>query len=231
MSDFPDASARPRPSRSAGTCGDGAAANNGEAALSIAEARALYAGRDAAHAFDHVLRVYHLARRIARAEGADLRVVLTAALLHDVAREEPDHHLRGAARAREILAGEPPEFVEAVAHCIETHRFRTDLEPRSLEARILQDADKLDAMGAIGVARVFAHAGHHGNRLWASLEEVVHAPSPDGEHYTPVHEYWRKLRHLVDQMHTETARAIAHQRHAFMKAFFEELERECRAEG
>ncbi len=199
--------------------------------ITIEEARRLYAGRDAAHAFDHVLRVYHLAERIARAEGADLRVVRTAALLHDIARNEPDHHLRGAERARELLAGEPPAFVEAVAHCIEAHRFRKGPSPRTLEAKILQDADKLDAIGAIGVARAFAHAGHHHHRLWTPLSEVMNTPPPEDENYTPVHEFWHKLRHLMGMLHTETARAIAQERHAFMEAFFRRLDAECHGDA
>ncbi len=198
--------------------------------ISIERARHLYQGEDAAHAFDHVLRVYHLAERIGRAEGADLRVLLTAALLHDVAREGDEHHLRGAARARDLLAGEDPAFVDAVAHCIEAHRFRRGPAPRSLEARILQDADKLDAIGAIGIARTFAHAGHHGHRLWASLEEVASSPRPGGKEDTAVHEYWYKLRHLAGQMHTATARALAAERHAFMEAFFQRLDAECLGE-
>ena len=197
--------------------------------LGIDEVRRLYEANDVAHAFDHVLRVYRLAERIGRAEGADLRVLLTAALLHDIAHDEPDHHLRGAERARELLADEPAEFVEAVAHCIEAHRFRKGPEPRTLEARILQDADKLDAIGAIGVARAFAHAGHAGEPLWAPWEDVRHSEL-DGPGHTPVHEYWHKLRHLADRLHTPTARAIARERHAFMEAFFRRLDEECRGE-
>ena len=201
------------------------------AALSIEEARHLYAASDAAHAFDHVLRVYRLAERIGRAEGADLRVVLTAALLHDVARSGPDHHLRSAEAARDILAGEPPPFVEQVAHCIAAHRFRKGPPPETLEARVLQDADKLDAIGAIGVARAFAHAGHQGSRLWAPLSQVAGEAPPSGANYTPVHEFWHKLRQLAAQLHTDTAQQMAHERHMFMESFFHQLERECQGKA
>ncbi len=197
--------------------------------ISVDEARRLYEENDSAHAFDHVLRVYRLAQRIGRAEGADLRVLLTAALLHDIAREEPNHHLRGAERARQLLAEYDSAFVDAVVHCIEAHRFRKGPKPRTLEARILQDADKLDAIGAIGVARAFAHAGHYGEPLWAPLEEVKRSELDNTSH-TPVHEYWHKLRHLAERLHTPTARAIARERHAFMEAFFRRLDEECRGE-
>ncbi len=198
--------------------------------LQVEEAAALYEAHEAAHAFDHVLRVYRLAEGIGRAEGADLRVVLTAALLHDVIHTGSDHHLRSAARAREILRHEPSDFVDAVVHCIEAHRFRTGPSPRTLEAQVLHDADKLDAIGAIGVARAFAYAGYHGNRLWAPLAEVCQHPAPSGEAYTPVHEFWHKLQHLAQRLYTPTARRIAKERHAFMVAFFQRLDQECQGE-
>jgi uncharacterized protein len=93
--------------------------------LSVERARQLYATTGAGHDFDHVLRVTYLARRISLAEGADLAVVTTAALLHDVGEGagRAEHHLRGAQMAREILSGEPALFVDAVCHCIEAHRF------------------------------------------------------------------------------------------------------------
>ncbi|MCS7038367.1 MAG: HD domain-containing protein, partial [Caldilineales bacterium] len=81
--------------------------------LTVAFARTLYDDGDSAHGFDHVLRVTRLAERIARAEGADPEIVRTAALLHDCARHEPDHHRAAAARARELLAGADPGFIEA----------------------------------------------------------------------------------------------------------------------
>ena len=140
--------------------------------LTIDQARALYDGAgDSTHDFDHVLRVYHLAERIGQAEGADMAVLRAAALLHDIARRDqdagrvPEHAAEGARRARQILAGQPPEFVEAVAHAIETHRFRVDRPPQTLEAKILYDADKLDSIGAVGVARAFAYSAHRGTAL------------------------------------------------------------------
>jgi putative nucleotidyltransferase with HDIG domain len=146
-----------------------------EAVLSVDEARQLYERSGSGHDFDHVLRVLMLARRIALVEGADLAVVCTATLLHDVGESEGrrDHHLRGAAIAREILQDEPPEFIDAVAHAIEAHRFRSDPTPRTLEAQVVSDADKLDALGAIGVARVFAHAGSRGTALWRAPWQTI----------------------------------------------------------
>jgi uncharacterized protein len=151
-----------------------------EAPLSVDAARQLYERAGSGHDFDHVLRVLLVARQIAQAEGADLAVVCTAALLHDVGECEGrrDHHLRGAVMARELLQDEPSEFVEAVAHAIEAHRFRAEPAPRTLEAQVVSDADKLDAIGAIGVARAFAHAGSRGTALWRMPWREIAGSSP-----------------------------------------------------
>ncbi|NOZ73462.1 MAG: HD domain-containing protein, partial [Chloroflexi bacterium] len=164
-------------------------------------------------------------------------IVRTAGLLHDCARLEPDHHLAGARRARKILADMPAPFVDAVAHCIEAHRFSLPPQPQTLEAQCLCDADKLDAIGAIGIARVYAFAGHHNNRLWtASLAEIRAEIGSDRRQYrqqwggnavyTPVHEFLCKLEGLAAGMFTATARDIAAERHRFMVEFFQRLDNE-----
>ncbi len=99
--------------------------------ITVESARTLYTDGGSSHDFDHVLRVTALAERIAIAEGADLAIVRTAALLHDIAESSgrEDHHRRGAVMAREILADQPSAFIDAVAHAIEAHRFRTEPAP------------------------------------------------------------------------------------------------------
>ena len=207
--------------------------------ITIAEARRYYEGADAVHDFDHVLRVLALAERIGRVEGADLEVVRAAALLHDVGREQAeagglDHAAFAADRAREILARWPPAKVEAVAHAIAAHRFRTGPEPATLEAQVLFDADKLDAIGAVGVARAFAYGGAHGQRLWAPIETVDVArwleEGDDPAEHTPVHEFVVKLSRVKERLFTPTGRAIAEERHAYMVAFFERLAAEVQGE-
>jgi uncharacterized protein len=189
--------------------------------LTVDQARVLYeAAGDSTHDFDHVLRVYRLAERIGHAESADMAVLRTAALLHDVARPDqdsgrvPDHAIEGARRAQEILDGQPPEFVAAVTHAIETHRYRADRPPETLEARVLYDADKLDAIGAVGIARAFAYGAHQGQRLWAE---------PTDSEHTANKEFAVKLSKLKDLLFTQTARAIARERHDFMVKFFERM--------
>ena len=210
--------------------------------ITIEEARSYYCSKDAAHDFEHVLRVLKLAERIGEAEGADMPILRAAVLLHDVARVTEDgggpcHAAAGAQRAREILAGHPEDKVEAVAHAIATHRFRASAVPQTLEARILYDADKLDAIGAIGVARAYAIAGRCAQRLWApaplahaqrSIEEA-RGDIANAEH-TPMHEYIFKLSRLRDSLFTATARTVARGRHDYMAQFFERLELEVRGE-
>src|SRR5512141_529228 len=128
--------------------------------ISIDFARSLYpadadsanhdsANHDSAHDFDHVLRVVHLADRIAQTEGANVEVVHAAALLHDIGLDEgrAGHETSAANRAKEILSaqGYDERFCTAVAHAIESHRFRSGPTPHTLEAQVLFDADKLDA--------------------------------------------------------------------------------------
>jgi uncharacterized protein len=196
--------------------------------LSIDQARVLYqACGDSTHDFDHVLRVYRLAERIGEAEGADMIVVGTATLLHDIARPDQDagrvadHAVEGARRARQILAGHPSQLVDAIAHAIEAHRFRVDRPPQTLEARVLYDADKLDAIGAVGIARAFSYGAHHGQRLWAA--------NGVGEH-TAMKEFNVKLSKIKDRLFTETARTIADERHAFMVEFFARMAAEVAGE-
>lgn len=202
--------------------------------ISIEEARRYYQEAESSHDFDHVLRVLALAERIARVEGGDLEVVRAAALLHDIARAEEeaaeaDHALMGAERAREILAGHPPEKVEAVATAIASHRFRSGPPPATPEARALFDADKLDALGAIGIARAYAHAGARGQRLWAP-PDVAAAQGDGTPEHTPVHEFVLKLSRLPAVMTTPTGRAMAEERYAFMVRFFARLEAELHGE-
>ncbi|HXF69379.1 MAG TPA: HD domain-containing protein [Thermoflexus sp.] len=188
------------------------------------EVRPLYADRDPVHDFAHVVRVMRLAERIARREGADLAVVRAAALLHDVRREEEEHAAASAAFARRWLAerGASSEFIEAVAHAIEAHRFREPREARTLEARVLFDADKLDALGIIGLARLFAYSGVHQRPLWAEEGER--------EEDSAAREFFRKIRFLPAWMQTETGRRWADARLARMQQAIEWLEMEIRGE-
>lgn len=208
--------------------------------ITVEKARELYGEADSVHDFDHILRVLRLAERIGQAEGAELSVVRTAALLHDWGRAEAvarnlDHAAVAAARAEAYLRGEDPAWVAAVVHAIAAHRFRTDPPPASLEARVLFDADKLDAIGAIGIARAFAYGGAHNQRLWAPLDSIDlarwEAEGDDPLLHTPVHEFVVKLSRLKERLYTPTGRAIAEERHRYMEAFYRRLDAEVEGEA
>ena len=129
------------------------------------------------HNWDHTIRVCRLCEHIGTKEGVDMDVLLTAAYLHDIGRSYQDdsngsicHAQKGAQLAKPILGQLPlsGEQKNNVLHCIRSHRFRGDLRPETPEAKVLFDADKLDAIGAVGVARAFLFAGEVGARLHSS---------------------------------------------------------------
>ena len=199
--------------------------------ITVEKAREYYEGADAIHDFDHVQRVLATAERLAREESADWEIVRTATLLHDVARGHgdrmaEDHARAGAEIARQLLSGHPAEKVEAVAHAIAAHRFRAGPAPQTIEAKVLHDADKLDAIGAIGVARAFAFGGLEGQRLWADVPPGYQESQATRHEHTPVHEFHMKLSKIKDRLLTPSARKLAAERHAFMMAYFEQLDQE-----
>ncbi len=202
--------------------------------ITIDFARSLYsADADAAHDFEHVRRVTNMAERIARAEGADVEIVRVAALLHDIGLDEgrAGHEASAANRARDILRehGYDQPFIAAVAHAIESHRFRSGPAPQTLEAQVLFDADKLDSIGAVGIARAFAFGGHRGQPLWAEVPADYVEPVDDSRSpHTPVHEFHVKLKKIKDRLYTPTGRTLAEERHVFMVRFYEQLDREVR---
>lgn len=210
---------------------------------SIEDARAWYTSADLAHDFEHVSRVLKMALRIARQENADLEIVHAAALLHDSRGAKPGtdggerlgHHLASARFAGEVLiqAGWDRQRVEAVRHCIRAHRYRHDGEqPQTLEAKCVFDADKLDVLGALGVARTIAYAARAGETFFAepSRQFLETGQRLQGEPYSAYHEYLYKLRHIKDRLYTETGKALASQRDAFLNQFFEQLRAEWRGE-
>lgn len=194
----------------------------------INEARAYYPEDDPVHGFSHVLRVYRLCEFIGEAEGADLTIVRAAALLHDVdgdvdVREQ--HHLAAANFAEKTLLSEGWEMddIEAVLHCIRAHRFRNEEEnPETLEARVLFDADKIDAIGAVGIARAVSYAVRAGMDVYAPPSPTYLATGDlaRGESQTVSHEYLYKLSKIKDRLYTSTGRSLAAERHELMGNFF-----------
>jgi uncharacterized protein len=210
----------------------------------IQEARAWYSQADPVHNFDHVMRVYAMAERLAQAEGADLEIVRAAALLHDAQGSAPGgegqqratHHHSSAEFAAQVLQAEgwPAARIAAVQHAIRAHRFRDQTEPpQTLEARVLFDADKLDVLGAIGAARTIAYAVLDGQPVYA--EPSVHfrqtGEKEPGEPHSSYHEFIFKLSKVKDRLFTPTARAIAVERHQYLVDFYRRLQAEERGEA
>jgi len=205
----------------------------------IQEAKRYFEGSKPTHDWHHVLRVYNLSQHIGRKEGADMRILAFAAYLHDVGRcyEEEDisicHAEKGCEIARGIMEriGMPKDFMEPVLHCILTHRFRNNNVPETIEAKVLYDADKLDAIGAIGVARAYSYAGEHNQMLISDFEHDYDSDlHVDHSNHSPIKEYKVKLSKIRDKMLTDEGRRIAIDRDGFMKDYFERLKRECEGE-
>ncbi|ADB58667.1 HD domain-containing protein [Archaeoglobus profundus] len=165
------------------------------------------------HDKGHVERVVKLAVYIAEKEGANVEVVRKSAELHDIARDRPNHAIESAKLARKILRreGYDEKFIEEVVHCIEAHSFSSGVKPKTLEAKVLSDADKLDAIGAIGIARAFLFSGEKGR----SIEETL-------KHFE------EKLLKLKDMLYTRTARELAEDRHEFLVKFYEQIKKELK---
>lgn len=186
------------------------------------------------HGPDHTERVYYTALAIGRRLGAQLKILAAAALLHDIGRRSETasrgsicHAREGAEIARTILTELhfSAEEIEAITHCIRSHRFRGKEKPGTLEARILFDADKLDSIGAVGIGRAFLFAGQIGAKLHDAEIDHQRTESYSAED-TAYREFQVKMSRVRDQMLTEPGRQLAEQRHTFMEIFFDELNRE-----
>ena len=208
-----------------------------EARLS-ALAKSILDSDGSCHDWDHTQRVKHTALALGAQEGADLEVVAAAAILHDIARPQEmadqghtDHAAHGALQAIEILQREgigDDAFRQHVAACIRTHRFRTRTgeAPATIEAKVLFDADKLDSLGAIGLARAFHFAGKTGARVHNTPEEALSGNSY-GREDSALREFLVKLQNVPGRLLTAAGRQIGTERLAFMREFFARLDREC----
>jgi uncharacterized protein len=197
-------------------------------------ARGHFSDAKFSHDWEHTERVFNLCMHMGKVKGADLEVLAIAAYLHDIGRVHQDkskgnicHAEEGARMAKELLDKFPiPEDKkENVIHCILTHRFRNSHVPETPEAKILFDADKLDAIGAVGIARAYLFAGEVGAVLHNKDADplTTKAYSKDDTGYR---EYMVKLRKIKDRMLTSEGRQLAEKRHAFMEEFFDRFIKE-----
>lgn len=201
-----------------------------------------------AHRLDHSLRVYNLCLNLTKGENIDMEVLEAAALLHDIggAKEtadpsgKTDHAVIGAKMVKPILkkSGFSKEKTKHVQDCIETHRYKTRRKPKTKEAQILFDADKLDALGAIGIARGFVWIGKNNANIYKKADIKKYAKEnlcgkingriQDKTKHSPQIEFQTKLKNLPKRLYTKKAKLVAKERLRFHKEFLERMEKEIK---
>lgn len=199
------------------------------------EVKRLFANAKGCHDWDHTERVLNLCMKIGEKEEANLKILFAAAALHDIGREEElrtnrkiDHAEYGADLAKSILGkyNYSDNEIEEISCCIRTHRYRGDNIPKSLEAKILYDSDKIDSIGAIGIGRAFHFASEIGARVHGAeitLENSTEFSRDD----TAYRHYLDKLCKINDKLFTAEGKKIAEGRQQFMKIFFDRLNQEA----
>ena len=203
---------------------------------SLAERLLPYAGEtdgDGSHDISHLQRVWRNAARIQSEEGGDAEILLAAALLHDCVAVEKNSSMRSqasrlsAAKASGHLVevGWSAGRVAATAHAIEAHSFSAGIEPTSLEAKILQDADRLDAIGMVGVARCFYIAGRLGSALYDAVDPLAQERPYDDKRYAIDH-FQTKLLKLSSGFQTASGTRLAQERHQRLERFLAEFKSE-----
>jgi uncharacterized protein len=198
------------------------------------EAKSYFKKARGSHDWDHTERVYNLCLHIGKKEKANIGILKLAAILHDIGRNAEDktngricHATEGATLAREILEkyNLENEKIDKICHCIECHRFRGNKIPKSEEAKILFDSDKLDSIGAVGIGRTFLFAGEVGARLHNKGIDIEKT-KPYTIEDTAYREFTFTLKKIKNRMLTKEGKRIAEKRHKFMVNFFNQLDEE-----
>lgn len=188
---------------------------------------------DPAHDFLHIMRVYKNAQKIAKHEKANPRIVLSAVLLHDIVQfPKSDPRSKTASAKSAILAAKilqkydfSKDEVKIICDAIRDHSFSRGKTPKTLEGKVLQDADRLDALGAIGIARTFSVGGSEKRPIYNESDPFCRVRMPDDHSWTVDH-FYRKLLLLEKKMNTQFARREAHKRTRLMAKFLSKLSQE-----
>jgi uncharacterized protein len=191
-------------------------------------------GRDPAHDYEHIMRVYKNAKLIGQREGANMEILLPAVLLHDLvvypkgSAKSSKSSDESADLAENILQsyGYIQDQINQICYCIRAHSYSKRLVPASLEGRILQDADRLDALGAIGIARTFSVGGSENRTLYNADDPFCRSGRDLDDMQWTLDHFQTKLLKLEDFMHTQTAKKIAKERTQFMMLFITQLQSE-----
>lgn len=198
------------------------------------EAEKRLESRDPGHDFQHIMRVYRNAEMIGKEEGADLEILLAAALLHDLVVYPKGSSKRSkssddsADLAEKILKklGWPKDRIDRVSYCIRTHSYSKRIVPSSLEGKVLQDADRLDALGAVGIARTFSVGGTENRKFYNPADPFCNEKREPQDRIWTMDHFQAKLLKLHKTMHTRAAKKIAKKRIRFMKAFLKQMAKE-----
>jgi len=188
---------------------------------------------DAAHDFEHVMRVFKNATMIASKEKADIGVISAAVLLHDIVSypksgpRSKKSSLESAEESKKILKRYDfsKDEIKIIADAIRDHSFSRGVVPQTLEGKILQDADRLDALGSIGIARTFAVGGAENRPFYNKDDPFCKKRSPDDKSWTLDH-FYKKLLVLEKTMNTKTGKKMARKRIKIMKRFLDQLKKE-----
>jgi len=200
---------------------------------------------DASHDYDHIMRVMALADTIQESEGGDLPTIWAAVAFHDIGQERErrhggDHALIGAEMAADLLTNTqfPQCAIPAVQQAIRDHRMTGGVIPQLIEGRILYDADKIDCLGAIGIARLYCITGRYNQKIYSALPSDIIEPvdslvvrtlrhRPD---YSPSIEFQLLFGNLPERMTTATGKVLARERYDYMMGFFKRLRQEVEGE-
>ncbi|AGB35974.1 HD domain-containing protein [Natronococcus occultus] len=202
-------------------------------------ARPYFEDAPPAHDWHHVQRVAALAETLVAEESAsvDERSVQLAIALHDIGREREDRgeiedHARWGARKGEAIledVGASEETIDRTKHCIRAHRYSNDVEPETIEAEIVSDADNLDALGAVGIARAFAHGSVIGSPLYDPAVPPAEDETTAGR--SQYNHFHKKILELPERMYTDAGRELAAERAAFVREYLERFEAETVGEA
>ncbi len=206
------------------------------------DAKRYFVGASGCHDWTHIERVRNLALSIGKKEKAQKDILEVAVYLHDIGRKKEMnekglfcHAEHGADEAKKILEkyGLSKDVIDNITHCIRSHRYRNRNIPQTIEAKVLYDSDKLDSIGAVGIARAFLFAGMAGSKTLYTGNEKKLARRKKDYSYTKEDstflEYEIKLKYIKDKMLTKSGKKMAIERHKYMKEYFERFEREIKA--
>ena len=197
------------------------------------DSKKIMKNHDSAHDFNHVMRVYYNAKKLCKKEKANEKLVLSAVLLHDIIsypksdKRSKNSSTKSAIEAKKILKKYKFSLneIKIISKAIEEHSYSKNKIPTTLEGKILQDADRLDALGAIGIARTFAVSGAEKRQFYNNIDPFCSKRKPNDKEWSLDH-FFKKLLLLESKMNTKSAKIEAKRRTKILKNFLSDLRKE-----